>query len=186
MRAMTPAGALLAVLVIALLGAMALAGVIALEPVSTALTAMPAPVVLVQGPANGTSDLQGTVSVSVDPNGTRATVTIHPTYQVTLYTGLLNVTNRGNYTYNLSIVVDRPAQIPGGWAYLVVWNGTAVVATVNLSVAGSTGIGSLAPGGTLQLWIATYFPEGRPLQSVSAGFYVAYSPSGEAAPVPPG
>ena len=184
---MTPARTVLVALLLSVLaGVTVLAGVAVYEIIGFSVTAIRAPVVWEPGPNAGAQDLSGTITVQIGGNGTALNLTIHPTYQYTLYPRIANLTNRGNQTYNVSVVVANPIAIPGGWAVLYLLNGTNMTASVNLSSTGSTFVGSLKPGGTLEAWLLVYIPEGSRLTSYSGVFYAAYSPSNETAPLPPG
>ena len=175
---MTPARALMAILLVSVVaGLVALAGVSVYESIGLSVTAIRAPVVWEPGPNAGAQDLAGNITVQVGGNGTVLNLTVHPTYQYTLYPRIANLSNRGNQTYNITIVVASPISIPGGWARLYLLSGGNVTASVNLSSAGSTFIGSLGPGQT---------PEGGGLTSYTGVFYAAYTPSNETAPPPPG
>lgn len=175
-------GALLTVLV----GSIVLAGLTVVEPVKLFVSQIQPPVVLEPGKHSGLEDVTGTIQVNITGNGTTAQITLHPTYQYTLYGNILNVTNNGTRSYNVSIIVEQPASIPGGWGLLLENTTTGLIAVVNLSANGTYSLGQLLPGQNIELWALFYIPEGTRLTAVNSTIYIAYSPSNETPVLPPG
>ncbi|MCE4628456.1 MAG: hypothetical protein F7C34_04845 [Desulfurococcales archaeon] len=177
----------LAVITVVLLGlavAVALAGVISITRISTSVAYTGLPIRVEPGRIAGSPDLNGTIDVQIGPN-LSVSITVHPTYQLTAYPGLVNVTNIGNTTHNYSIIVVHPyTGPPGAAAYLAEFNasnGTLVI-RANLSQAGVYGPYPIEPGETVELSLVTYYPEGEPLQEVNATFSIAVGKSQEVPP----
>ncbi len=176
---------LLALLTV-LVGGIVLAGLAAVEPVGVLITHIQSPVVLEPGKHSGLEDVNGTIQVNITGNGTEAQIVLHPTYQYTLYGNILNITNNGTRSYNVSIIVAQPVSIPGGWALLLENTTTGLVAVANLTANGTYSLGQLPPGQNIELWALFYIPEGTRLTTVSSTIYIAYSPSNETPVLPPG
>lgn len=171
-------------IVFSLAVAVALAGFMHVSRLSQNISYIGLPVKVEPGRISGSPDIEGTIDVQVGPNLT-VNITVHPTYQLTAYPGLVNITNTGNITYFYSVIVTRPYdQPPGALAYLMEFNASnsTLVFRANLSEPGVYGPYPIGPGETIELSLIVYYPEGQPLQNGTATFIVAVSTQEEEPP----
>jgi hypothetical protein len=70
------------------------------------------PVKLGYGSNAGRPDLSDTISVNIGSKNASATITIHPTYQVSYYRNITIITNKDNKAYKVMLNVSSPMTLP--------------------------------------------------------------------------
>lgn len=162
----------------------AMAAVFVYYPLKVNVQQQSPPVQFATGSNSGKADLDGqSIGVNIGTNKTSVTLSLHPTYQITYYKNILNITNNGTNTYQVYIRVTTPMTLPsGGYAIMYIINGTTSY-TVNLTTTGTTTIGPITPGSSWEVDIKIYIPSGQPLISTSGSLNLIYTPeSGESPP----
>ena len=156
-----------------------LASVFVYYPINLSITQSKPPIIFQQGTNAGQPDVNQTISVQIGANETSATITLHPTYQTTLYEDILTiVNNQQSQNYTVYIRVVTPATVPSGATAELIVNGV----TVDLTTAGDTYIGTINANTTWTVGAKFYFPEGNPLTSTSASIQLIYTPGSETPP----
>ena len=197
-------GEVAALAIAALAASIALASVFVYSPLSIGVEAQKPVIVFEPGSNAGNPDLNGTtILVSVGANDTSATITIHPTYQVTYYENITLIRNKdSSHAYQVTLRVNQPLSLPpGSRATLYIYSKGAsrsltgwstdelapaqgtFIAALNLTSTGETSF-TLNGGETVEADILVYIPEGVQLPAPStASVYLIYSPeSGAPAP----
>jgi hypothetical protein len=170
-----------------LLLTIAYASVFVYYPMTITTTAVEPPVVFDEGSNAGGEDLGGnTIDVSISPQNTSITITLHPTYQETLYKNVSLIKNLDTRAYNVYIRVLTPLSLPSSSSAVLQirsLDGATVIATVDLLSTGTTPIGSLAAGDTWSMWVHYTIPEqSSPPPTTSATLQLIYTPSSESPP----
>uniref|UniRef100_A0A7J3Z8P7 Uncharacterized protein n=1 Tax=Ignisphaera aggregans TaxID=334771 RepID=A0A7J3Z8P7_9CREN len=192
---------LVTALVVAIVMSIAFAAVFSYYPVSIAIAPTSPPVRFVTGSNANQPDLGpgNTIEVSIGSNETSASLTIHPTYQVTYYKNVTLIVNGDTKAYSIYLRVASAASLPpGATAYIYVYSKGAsrslsgyptpapsgYVAAVNLASTGTTFIGSLAGGSAYEIDVYVYIPEGvaLPATPATAQLLLIATPSGETPP----
>lgn len=156
-----------------------LASVFVYHPINLSITQSKPPIIFQPGTNAGQPDVNQTISVQIGANETSASITLHPTYQTTLYEDILEIVNKqASQSYNVYIRVVTPATIPSGATAELIVNGV----TVDLTTAGDTYIGTINANTTWTVGAKFYFPEGNPLTSTSASIQLIYTPGSETPP----
>lgn len=199
----------LVLLLLAIVAGFIFASVFVYYPVAVTLQPINPPVYFEPGINAGQPDLLETIDVSVGTKGASLRVAIHPTYQTNVYKSVAIVRNVDTKAYNIYVRVAMPitpiagpsggSAIPGqpmvsdvklcfvastrstsGWptpGYNV------DVGCVSLQSTGTTLIGSLNGGGSWEVDLYVYIPEGAILpSSVTAEVLLIYTPSAETPP----
>jgi hypothetical protein len=184
MRRRVVAAAMLPLLLLTI----AYASVFVYYPMTITTTVVDPPVVFDYGSNANQADLQGsnTISVSISSQNTSITITLHPTYQNTLYKNVSLIKNLDTKAYNVYIRVLTPLSLPASSvATLQIrsLDGTTIIASVDLLSTGTTSIGSLAAGGIWSMWVSYTIPEqSSPPPTTSATLQLIYTPSSETPP----
>ena len=157
------------------------AAVFAYYPVAVTVTGVQ-PVVFVAGDNAGEPDLGdgNLIVVTLGANGASASITVHPTYQITYYKDVLRLQNQDTTkSYYVAIRVNDPADLGGAsTATLRIYDSTGIlVATVDLATTGTSDwITLLNAGDYLRFDLKFYIEEGTSLpSSETIGFEVIYS-----------
>jgi hypothetical protein len=168
------------------------ASVFAYYPLSITVSPVEPPVKFVAGNNSNQTDLGpgNTITVILGSNNASASVIIHPTYQKTYYKDVLNITNvDDSKAYNVYIRVNTTITgLAGSTISLKIYDSGASrpgtpIATVDLTSTGTVSIGSLSGGGTWEVDVEVYIPEGSPLPSAAtANLQLIYTPSSEKPP----
>jgi len=162
----------------------ALASVFVYNPLTVNINAVAPPVIFDPGSNANQADLGGnTITVTIGANKTSATITIHPTYQVTYYKNITLIHNTDTATtYYVWIKVVSPATLPAGSQAVLKLNDTAGT-TIDLLTTGTYGPITLPAGNLLQMDFNMTIPEGVQLPAAtSAQLQVIYSTSTETPP----
>ena len=155
------------------------ASVFVYHPINLSITQTKPPIIFQPGTNAGQADVNGTIDVEIGANQTSASITLHPTYQTTLYEDILEIVNKqASQSYNVYIRVVTPASVPSGATAELIVNGV----TVDLTTAGDTYIGTINANTTWTVGAKFYFPEGNPLTSTSASIQLIYTPGSETPP----
>ena len=157
------------------------------------------PIVFELGSNANKNDLQEQISVLLGNNKTSASITVHPTYQVTYYKGVLNISNTDSKAYYVHIKVVNPIT---GWPsgsnvtlciygantarQLIDWptpKAVGAIKGVDLTTTGTIYIDTLDVDEKWEVDVYVHIPEGSGLpSSATAYLLLVYSPSGEAPP----
>ena len=175
------------------LGVIVLASVFVYNPVTGTLTPQKPPVIFDLGSNAGQTDLGGqTITVTLGPSSTSATVTIHPTYEKNYYKNVTLIKNQDAATaYNIWIKVTDPLSDPKILsAQAIIRDSTGPIATVDLTTTGTPiSVGNLAASGkyTIDLVVTIDHTGGAPgtapsLTDNQFTFEVIYTPSAETPP----
>ncbi|MCE4603169.1 MAG: hypothetical protein F7B18_08295 [Desulfurococcales archaeon] len=118
-----------------------LASVFVYNPITGQLVTTAPAIIFQPGTNAGQADLGGnTITVSLSPSQTSASVLLHPTYQITYYKDILEVNNTDTVNaYFILLRVTDPlndAKVTQAFAYLKDAGG-AVLATLDLTIAGT-------------------------------------------------
>lgn len=111
------------------------ASVFVYYPVTVNVSPTAPPVVFLQGSNSGGKDLYGTtIEVTLDPTGTSASLTLHPTYQKTYYMDVLRIKNQdsANAYYVRIKVAETILNGNLASAKLYLYEGSALVGTIDL------------------------------------------------------
>ena len=153
-------------------------------------------------------DIYDEIGVSIGSNKTYASITIHPTYQVTYYKNITLIKNTDTKAYNVYLVINNSAGgLPadskvvlyiykqGATRNLAGWPAASLepktgtyVAYINLaatSLDSPVQIGQLAGGSTWEVDILVYIPEGNyAVETYSQTFsmHIVYTPGSETPP----
>ncbi len=174
------------------LAAIAVANVFAYYPVSISIGATEPPVIFWEGTNAGQPDLgetggtTNTIGVTLGSKNTSVTVTVHPTYQKTVYKDILRINNTDTTkSYHVYIRVSDPANTAiFTTATLVVKSGTTTVATIDLTSTGTTVyVGELTSGSSWEVWLEFQVPETATLPATDTiSFELIYTPTAETPP----
>jgi len=170
-------------------------------PITAQISPVGTPVKLGYGSNAGRPDLSNTISVTIGSNNASATITIHPTYQVSYYRNITIITNTDNKAYKVMLNVSSPMNgLPtnskaklyvfskgagrslSGWqtgsnpAYGLEPSGYRAV--LDLTTTGSTTSEfTLNANDIVEIDILIYIPEGTsPPNSATANIYLRYTP----------
>ncbi len=145
------------------------------------------------GTNTGDTDLGGnTITVTIPNSNTSASITVHPTYQVTYYKDILGIKNQDTSTsYYITIRVTNPlSDTLINTAELRIYSGTTLIDTVDLTATGDTSIATALGAG--QTWRVDIYldiddtggDENTPpsLTDNSFSLQVIYSPTTETPP----
>ena len=169
-----------------LLLTIAYASVFVYYPMTINTIAVAPPIVFEEGSNAGEEDLGGnTIEVSISPQGTEITITLHPTYQETLYKDIALIRNLDTRAYNVYIRVLTPLDLPTGSSAVleIRRSGGVLIASVDLLSTGTTFIGSLDAGDEWSIWVLYTIPEqSSPPDPTSAILRLIYTPSSETPP----
>jgi hypothetical protein len=170
-----------------LLLTIAYASVFVYYPMTITTTAVEPPVVFDEGSNANQADLgSNTIGVSISSQNTSITITLHPTYQNTLYKNVSLIKNLDTKAYNVYIRVLTPLSLPSSSSAVLQirsLDGATVIATVDLLSTGTTSIGSLAAGDAWSMWVNYIIPEqSSPPPTTSATLQLIYTPSSESPP----
>lgn len=111
------------------------ASVFVYYPVTVNVSPTTPPVVFSEGSNSRGKDLYGTtIEVTIDPTGTSASVTLHPTYQKTYYADILRIKNQdaGNAYYVRIKVAETILNGNLASAKLYLYDGSTLVGTIDL------------------------------------------------------
>ena len=168
------------------------ASVFAYYPLSITVSPVQPPIVFALGSNSNKPDLGSDKFITVLPgdNSTSASVTIHPTYQTTYYKDVLRIRNVDTKAYSVYLRVETPiTNFPSGSVVnLTIYSSgadraTPPIANVSLLSTGTTYIESLSGGGTWEVDVKVYIPEGSSWpSSATARLLLIYTPSGETPP----
>ena len=149
------------------------------------------------------NDVSGSALVSIGENQTSATITIHPTYQVTYYENLTLINNTDTKSWTIWLKVTQPITgFPSGSkVYLVVYDSGAsrsltgyptptpesgtYVMEIDLTSTSSAPVevGTLSAGSHYEVDLYVYIPEGSTLpSSATAGVMLIATPGTETPP----
>ena len=81
-------------------------------PITAQISPVETPVKLGYGSNAGRPDLSDTISVTIGSNNASATITIHPTYQVSYYRNITIITNTDSKAYKVMLNVSSPMTLP--------------------------------------------------------------------------
>jgi hypothetical protein len=162
------------------------------------------PVKLGYGSNAGRPDLSGTISVTIGSKNASATITIHPTYQVSYYRNITIIKNTDNKAYKVMLNVssttmnDLPTNSKAklyvfskgagrslsGWqtgsepAYGLEPASGSYITSLDLTMTSTTSEFDLTAGAIVEIDILIYIPEGTsPPSSATANIYLRYTPS---------
>ena len=130
-----------------------LASVFVYNPITGQLVTTTPAIIFQPGANAGQADLgnNNTITVSLSPSQTSASVLLHPTYQKTYYKDILEVNNTdANTTYYILLRVTDPlsdTKVVEAFAYLKDTAGT-VLATLDLTLAGTETVWIPIPANT--------------------------------------
>ncbi|MEB3861898.1 MAG: hypothetical protein GSR84_06730 [Desulfurococcales archaeon] len=133
-----------------------LASVFVYNPITGRLVTTTPAIIFQPGANAGQADLgnNNTITVSLSPSQTSASVLLHPTYQKTYYKDILEVNNTdANTTYYILLRVTDPlddAKVVEAFAYLKDTGGT-LLATLDLTVAGTETVWIPIPANTVYI-----------------------------------
>jgi hypothetical protein len=155
------------------------------------------PVKLGYGSNAGRPDLSNTISVTIGSNNATATITIHPTYQVSYYRNITIIKNTDSKAYKVMLNVSSPMTgLPtNSKAKLYVFsrgagrgfNGWPIGSlepsgyfrVLDLQTTDTTSEFTLNANDVVEIDILIYIPEGTsPPSSAEADIYLRYTPSG--------
>ena len=208
-RITTPLIALLIAVVISI----AFASVFVYYPMAVTLQPVQPPVYFDAGSNSNKSDLwygQNTaISVLIGSNATSLNITVHPTYQTTVYKNVSRIVNRDSKAYNVSIYVRTSIEsITGTGSTFSTQKSqsnimicfvnssrstsdfptpgyTVDVKCVSLQSTGLTNIGLLDGGKSWEIDLYVYIPEGANIDGLTtytALIHLIYTPSSESPP----
>ena len=157
------------------------------------------PVKLGYGSNANRNDLSGTISVTIGPNNASATITIHPTYQVSYYRNITIITNTDSKAYKVMLNVSSPMTgLPanskaklyvfskGAGRGLTGWSTDSLepasgsyIKSLDLTTTSTSSEFTLNANDVVEIDILIYIPEGTsPPSSATANIYLRYTPSG--------
>jgi len=168
-------------------------------PITATIQPVGTPVKLGYGKNAGRPDLSGTISVSIGSNNASATITIHPTYQVSYYRNITIITNTDSKAYKVMLNVSSPMTgLPtnskaklyvfskGAGRGLTGWPSSNLepalgnyITSLDLTTTSTSSEFTLNANDVVEIDILIYIPEGTsPPSSATANIYLRYTPSG--------
>jgi hypothetical protein len=208
-RITTPLIALLVAVVISI----AFASVFVYYPMAVTLQPVSPPVYFVAGTNSNQDDLGSgnKISVSIGSNGASLNITVHPTYQTTIYKNVTKIVNSDSKAYyvwinirwtNISITASplgSTFSTQNSQSNITICfvsssrstsdfptpSYTVDVKCVSLQSTGLTKIGTLPAGGSWEIDLYVYIPEGASgitSTTYTALIHLIYTPSGETPP----
>ncbi|MEM0371738.1 MAG: hypothetical protein QXD67_03720 [Ignisphaera sp.] len=135
-----------------------------------------------------------TITVNIGSNSTSASIEIHPTYQETYYKDILRIVNNDNEAMHIYVIFyNYVNNLPtGSRVKMFVYSGATMVKELDITTPTlntAVDIGQLSVGGSWQIDLYVYIPEGTSItgRSYSASARLVYTPSsGETPPINPG
>jgi hypothetical protein len=169
------------------LATVAVANVFTYYPVSMSISAIEPPVIFWEGTNANKPDLgaANTITVTLADQNTTASITVHPTYQKTVYKDVLRINNTDtSKSYFVYIKINDPANSAiFTTANLVVKSGTTVVATIDLKSTGTVSVGELTSGSSWEVWLEFQVPGTVTLPATdTVSFELVYTPTSETPP----
>ncbi|MEM1901940.1 MAG: hypothetical protein QXO38_05510 [Candidatus Nezhaarchaeales archaeon] len=176
-----------------LLATVALASVFVYYPLTIRITPTAPGVIFQEGSNAGKADIgTSNIIVTIGPNSTSASVTIHPTYQHNYYKDVLRIYNGDDDAMNVYIIFDSLSNLlPGGSEVKMFFyqDNTKVkeLDITNPTTSSPIPIGQIGSSATWQIDFYVYIPEGTSIDSASysASARLVYTPSDETPPVSP-
>jgi hypothetical protein len=167
-------------------------------PIIATIQPVTPPVKLGYGSNAGRPDLSNTISVTIGSNNASATITIHPTYQVSYYRNITIITNTDSKAYKVMLNVSSTMNgLPtnskaklyvfakghargfSGWPIenLEPASGNYIT-SLDLTTTSTTSEFTLNANDIVEIDILIYIPEGTsPPSSATANIYLRYTPS---------
>jgi hypothetical protein len=165
-------------------------------PIIATIQPVTPPVKLGYGSNAGRPDLSNTISVTIGSNNASATITIHPTYQVSYYRNITIIKNADNKDYKVMLNVSSPMTLPtdskaklyvfaqgqdrrgfSGWS-IENLEPSGYLAVLDLTTTDTTSF-DLVDSAIVEIDILIYIPEDTsPPSSATAKIYLRYTPSG--------
>jgi hypothetical protein len=171
-------------------------------PITAQISPVETPVKLGYGSNAKRNDLGNTggqsnkIDVTIGSNNASATITIHPTYQVSYYRNITIITNKDNKAYKVMLNVSSPmTNLPtNSKAKLYVFSKGADrslsgwpsdnnlelsgshYAVLDLTTTDTSSEFDLDAGAIVEIDILIYIPEGTSPSSATANIYLRYTP----------
>ncbi|MCR6624553.1 MAG: hypothetical protein NDF58_08275 [archaeon YNP-LCB-024-027] len=167
-------------------------------PITAQISPVETPVKLGYGSNAGRPDLSNTISVTIGSNNASATITIHPTYQVSYYRNITIIKNTDSKAYKVMLNVSStmnglPANSKAklyvfakghargfsGWPIENLEPALGnYITSLDLTTTSTTSEFDLTAGAIVEIDILIYIPEGTsPPSSATANIYLRYTPS---------